>query len=145
MTASRSDLFTLQCRHSIDDILMEFGYMYQETHTRSRGIALEFRNDSKRCFVVCEGKTVYMDVILPCSGNEFCRVSINQALWFNGVKSISQSASVAGQLTVLASELKQCCGAILTGDLLCLDSRYCFKMSLKECDEYIAAQTGQRL
>ena len=125
------------------DALLGFGYMYQGTYARSRGVALEFRNDSQRCFVSCEGKTVYMDIILPCSGDTFCRVSVNQVLWFNGVRAVSQPASIEDQLALLASELKRWCSAILSGDLSCPDARYCFKMSRKECDDYIAAQTGK--
>jgi hypothetical protein len=129
----------------MDDILLEFGYVYQKSFLHSRGVFLEYKCDLKRCFVFCEGKTVYVDVIVPFSDNVFYRVSINQALWFNGVKTVSLTVPVKGQLRLLASELKRCCMEILRGDLSCPDHRYCFKMSQAECNDYFAALTGQKM
>lgn len=143
MKESKRNSFDRQCRLSMSTALLEFGYAYSETYVRPRGVAIEFIHGMKRCFISCEGETVFMDVILPCPGGDFCRVSVNQALWFGGVKAISHSASIGEQLSLLATELKRHCRVILSGDLSTCDPRFCFMMSEKECADYIAYQTGK--
>ena len=142
MTTSQARGFEALCRSSLEDILLEFRYVYRNSYTRCRGVALEFGNNANRCFVACEGNAVYMDLILQLAPSVFLRVSVNQALWFNGVKTVSQPASVQDQLVLFGAELRRCCGSILAGDLSALDPRYCFRVSREECHDYVAVLTG---
>ena len=127
----------------LGDVLKEYGYDFKSGYSRPRGVALEFVFQGHRIFSVCEEDTVAIDLILREDSSCYWRVSLNQALWFAGVKKVSAQATIEEQLALFASEIPRFCGSILLADFAALDSRYCFPLSSSEMGDYLAFQRGE--
>ena len=124
-------------------LLDNYGYEYQQAYYRPVGTAVEFAKGEHRLFVVCEGNVVNIDLILHIEGKDFYRVDLNQALWFNGIRSITKTSSVSEQLSLFASELEGCCRELLTGSPPELDRRYSYPMSHSSHEQYLMFQRGK--
>jgi hypothetical protein len=85
---------------------------------------------------------VVFDFIRRDDANHYWRVSLNQALWFAGIRAISRKAPLKEQLGLFASEMPRYCNALLARDSSLLDPRYCYPMSADEVEDYMAAQRG---
>lgn len=142
MTTSRLSEFRGICLNIFGEILNDHGYRLRGSYTRPLGIALEFAGGGRHLFVVNEGSVLYIDLIISESANKFWRVSLNQALWFLGVRSVSSPATIEEKLTLFASEIVRSCRGLLSGDLSLLDSRYCFSLSEVELSDYFMFQRG---
>lgn len=125
-------------------IVEGYGYAFENGYSRPRGVALEFIRDQHRLFAACEGDVVIIDLILFESPERYWRVSLNQALWFAGVRAVAKSAPIDEQLALFASEISRCYGKLLSGELSLLDSRYCFPLRDAELNDYLVDQRGVR-
>jgi hypothetical protein len=142
MTTQESLSFCDRCRVTLGSFLADYGYEYDSTHHRPRGVAVEFRRGQHRLFAVCEGDVLYLDLILQIAEHEYVRASLNQAMWFNNVRSLVEARSCVNQLEVFIRDASGPCGPLLTGLVAQLDDRYCFRMSASDCEKYLESQTG---
>jgi hypothetical protein len=137
------DTFAELCCTSLGAFLAAYGYSYRATHKRPPGVAVEFdHKDGHLLFAACEGSVLYVDLIAFVTPGRACRISLDQALWFNNVRSVAEARSCEEQLGILVDELDGVCGRLLRGDFSDLDTRYCFAMS-EGRDNYLRAQRGQ--
>ncbi len=143
MTASPLKAFESLFIDVVGHVLRGYGFQFYSGYSRPRGVVLEFVHGHNLLFAAHEGNVIYMDLILFDNVNRFWRVSVNQALWFSGVREVSKNVALEDQLALFALEMPRCCGRILSGDLWSLDSRYCFQLSEVELKEYLIAQRGE--
>lgn len=142
MTATQLREFESVFMGIVGEVLAGYGYEHDRSHSRPRGVALEFTHKEHRLFAVCEGGTVILDLILQEEPDRYWRVSVNQALWFAGVDAVSKKAPLPEKLAFFASELSRC-SDLLEGCIAAPDPRYCFSMSTCELEDYLAAQRGR--
>lgn len=133
------ELFIDTCGETVSG----FGFKFKEGYSRPRGIALEFIHNKRQLFAVQEEGVVIMDLILQESSEKYWRVSLNQALWFSGVKSVAEKMPPGEKLKLFTKEIKRCCGKLLNGDLSAQDERYCFPMSSNDYKMYLKFQRGK--
>lgn len=138
----REDFEKAVC-NALGDVFHDYGYEFCGGYSRAPGIALEFVHDSQRLFVVSEGNLVVLDLVLCEDPSRYWRVSVNQALWFGGVKAVAERMPLADTLALFAAAIPRCCGQLFSGDLSALDPRYCFPISASGLDAYLLSQRGR--
>ena len=126
----------------LGDSLAQYGYKLNEDYSRPRGVVLEFTLENHILFAVWEGGTVILDLILYERADRYWRVSINQVLWYSGIRAVAKNASLTDQLALFANEMPKYCGDFLAGNLSLLDTRYCYQMSVQGRDQYLEIQRG---
>jgi len=141
--AESSQTFSCQCRQLLEPFLKSVGYSYVSTYVRPRGIAVEFAKQDNLLFAVCEGNVFYLDLIYHHSDEGDYRVSLNQALWFNDVKSFVKLKSCQAQLEVFVKETRgrEILSNLLSHDCLQIDDRYCYRMTNGR-ELYLSSQRG---
>jgi hypothetical protein len=137
--------FSDRCREKLGPFLSQYGFSYVATHCRPRGIAVEFAKDEHCLFAVCEGNVLYVDLLLHQTDEQHFRVSLNQALWFNHVRSLLGLNSCDEQMCVFVREVAaaEYCRQLLSDDEPKMDNRYCFPMSLSSRRQYLLEQRGE--
>lgn len=107
LMTQREALFPDVCRTIFEPFLVQFGYSYKATHHRPRGVAVEFKKDENCLFAACEGDVLYVDLILHLEDEEYFRVSLNQAIWFNNVRSLLNAKSCKSRCLIYAHDRSQ--------------------------------------
>ncbi len=145
MTVNPEFSFSDQCREKLGPFLIQYGFSYAATHYRPRGISVEFARGKSCLFAVCEGDVLYVDLILHVTDEQYFRVSLNQVLWFNNVRSLLGMKSCDLQLCefVRTATTEECCQKLLGDDRPRMDERYCFPMTGSSRREYLMAQRGE--
>ncbi|MBL7037958.1 MAG: hypothetical protein ISR77_04975 [Pirellulaceae bacterium] len=134
--------FVALCLTSLGEFLSSYGYVFEETHYRPKGVAIEFSKGPHRLFAACEGSVVDLEIIV-CVDEDVCyRVSLNQAFWFRGIRSLAHGHSCSEQVDAFIKQASACCDDLLSGQQLTMDPRYCFEMSRTQCQEHVQAQRG---
>ena len=123
-------------------LLWGYSFEYCGLHSRPKGAALEFARGDDRLFVAHEGGVVYLDFLTPIDGGCFCRVSLNQALWFEGVKVVARVRSVRSQLITFSEEIPRHFENLLRHGPSSFDSRFCFHLSGEDAEFYLSVQRG---
>ncbi|MBI2946799.1 MAG: hypothetical protein HYY23_04075 [Verrucomicrobia bacterium] len=131
------------CISILGDLLASLGYSFHAVDARPRGVMVDFRKGDDLLFVGCEENAIHADVILRSPQYGRCRVSLNQLLWYKGIKSVVNSSGCAAQLKALVKELEGACGGFLRGDLSEFDSRFCYPMNDSEYRVYLRAHLGE--
>ncbi len=140
-SVNRSPLFEEKCRTELGDFLAALGYKYSTTYSRPPGIAIEFVREDQILFAVCEGSVLYLDLLLR-ERDGFLRVSLNQALWYHGVRSLVKSKGCCDQLDAFIVEAPNNILDLLSSEMATIDPRYCFQLSESDCKAYLARQRG---
>lgn len=130
---------------SFGESLSKYGYWYEGTYIRPRGTAIEFAAKDRNLFVACEGRAedgaLHVDLIVFEQGEAKWRISLNQALWYAGVRSIIKFKSCADQLDVVTSNIDIYEDYLVSGNPIRMDERYCFPMS--DIEGYFKSQRGK--
>lgn len=136
--------FPDRCRSALESFLDQFGYSYTCCFTRPRGVVAEFSKDHSCLFAVNEGDALYIDLILSDGDKTHHRVSLNQALWFSGVRSLIGLSSIDEQLSTFVEEAtnSDIVVALLNDSLGQLDGRFCFEMTTQNWQSYLQTQRG---
>jgi len=144
---TRDDVFSFSdlCRKTLEPLLSQYGFSYVATYCRPRGMAVELAKNSHCLFAVCEGNVLFVDLILHRMDDQYFRVSLNQALWFNNVRTLLGLNSCHGQLGVFVREAATaaCCIQFLSDDGSKIDDRYCFPMTASSRRQYLSLQRGE--
>jgi proteasome lid subunit RPN8/RPN11 len=127
------------CIEFLSTILAQFNYSHANTYVRAKGIAVEFINGENSFFAVNEEDALYFDLIAKID-SVFYRISLNQALWFQGIHSLPKCSNWKEQLQIFKTELKTRCSNILKGNASAVDERYCFAISNEDKINYIETQ-----
>lgn len=135
--------FEAACQDVLGAILDESDFVFQGTFVRPRGIAVEFRRDDEHFFAVNEGGVLLFDLIRWVEPDSFCRLSLDQMLWFRGARSMLDCESWSDQLATFELELRPYCSTLFSRHAPALDNRFCFPMSHAELTEYLFWQRGR--
>lgn len=126
------------------DKVVQYGFKAVASYSRGRASCVrEFESSSRVVFVSCEEKRILvMDVLAVRADKSLIRVSINQLLWFNGIRAIAEAddcntaASVAVQHFSLIEQF-------LNRDAqFQVDQRYCYSLNQTTAAEYMSFQRG---
>ena len=129
-------------RDTLVPFLAGYGFTYAFTHSRPRGVVVEFRNAEHRLFAAADGDVLYVDLIIEVPSKEYVRVSLNQCMWYKNVRSLVGSGSCMEQMDVFVQNVGKLCAQLLLCKSIDFDERYCYRMSEKELEKYVAFQTG---
>jgi hypothetical protein len=139
--------FPVRCRRVLEPVLEQFGYAYTCCFTRPRGVVVEFSKGHNSLFAVNEGDVLYVDLILSDGDTNHRRISLNQALWFSGTRSLIGLTSIDEQLAKFVDEATHsiCVVALLNDCLEQFDPRFCFEMTTQNWLSYLQRQRGKAL
>jgi len=142
-TVTTEHSFKDQCISALGEIVGKFGYSFEDLHVRPRGVVVEFKRGEDLLLIACEENALHADLVLRAQEHGRYRVSLNQLLWYRGIKSVVKAVGGSAQLAALAQELEGECGDFLRGDLSKRDPRFCFPMNDSDCGVYLRAQRGE--
>jgi len=135
------DAFSESCIE-LGNLIAADGFELIATHCRPVGIAAEFARQSRLLFAVCEGGVLYVDLLVE-RGESWMRVSLDQAIWISGVRSIVDAGDCAAQLNLFIA-LYEHWKNWVASETPELDSRFCFLLSPNDHDRYLRFQRGSR-
>lgn len=136
--------FEDQCISSLGEVVGKLGYSFHGVHVRSRGVVAEFKKGDDFLLIACEENALHADLVLRSHEHGRCRVSLNQLLWYKGVKTVLKAVDCCSQLAALARELEEeACASFLRGDLSKFDRRFCYPMNDSDYRVYLNAQIGK--
>lgn len=143
MTGPALQQFDLHCRTTLHSFLRTFGYTWIASHCRPLGISVEFSMPNNLFFAVCEGNVACFDLVVCDVETLHWRISLNQALWYRGVRAVSERRSCSGFIELFVREAATHCEDLLRGNVFELDRRYAFPMSETELRLYLKSQRGE--
>ena len=144
MKNTSEEPFEQSCRNFLDEILAKYGFVYHGTYNRPCGIAVEYTGPSDYVFAVCEGNVLYVDLIHHSEKHGCLRISLNQVLWFSGVRTLVVRRPCIEQLGIFAAELRNRLASIMSGDFEAPDPRCMFPMTTTSRDWYLRGQRGEK-
>ena len=109
--------------------LERFGFVFMSAHLRPRGSVIEYRRDSSRFLISCEGGSVYVELIVPGVDDHWIRVDVNGLFYHKGDKTLPNTGNWKDTVLALKEGLVEFCGPYLQKDPLDLDSKFCFTLS----------------
>ncbi len=129
--------FETSCRGQLGGIFGAYGFAFEGAYVQPRCVVAAFARRDDRCLVIDEGGAIICDLIRRVTPGPYYRISINELLWFHGVRSLPRCRGREDQLAVLAAQLPAHAGSVFSRQAPALDSRYCFPMSEEQCREYL--------
>jgi hypothetical protein len=121
--------------------LAQYGFIYAGSHFRAPGVAVEYTKGASYLFAACEGDVLSVDLILQRADAEYYRVSLNQALWFNNIRTLVKKKTCTAQLEVFLREAADCCEQLLIEEHPLMDDRYCYPLP-NGPQSYLKSQRG---
>lgn len=135
--------FASYCRKVLYPTIQSYGFTYTDTYQRPRAMVVEYRNNEHILFAVCEGNVLHVEYIYHESDSCDYRISLNQALFYNGIRALIDKDSCEEQLDMFLISFESIPFVVdlFQYDKLNVDVRFCYRLQSSR-EEYLSLQRG---